>query len=222
MPNLVMIEDVSIVLVAQKQSFSIVSYQALEKLGFISQNDKISEKLVSPEPFLRVKFNSGITISIEPPKVIFIERIGNQKLESLETPKLAIKFLESFKHFNFTALGINPRACMVFENSADACGFVVKLLDSSRLLSYESYFLKDVSANLSFEGDAGKFNLNICAGEKKTDGGGALPVVWFNSNFHFDIEGTTKKDQSKFAIERINNINVIINNLKDLLKSQFK
>lgn len=61
-------------------------------------------------------------------KVIFTETLGEKQNKDVFIPKIAKNYIKTLPHVEYTAVGINPKGHVIYQNAAAIQKFIVETL----------------------------------------------------------------------------------------------
>lgn len=95
------IQEVSIVVEAKSHNPSILNPDFLKRHGMVDPDLKVSESPICAEPFSRVVFENGVTITAQFDSISFTEEIRSRPPELAEAPRIGLTYVRLLEHTNY-------------------------------------------------------------------------------------------------------------------------
>ena len=211
--------DIAIVLVAQKNNPTILNPDFLKYNHIVPENWNLKNNPVCIGPMAQVVFDNGIRITAELDKVVFLESMkGKKDLSELKIHEIAIKYINTLPHVNYSAIGINPRGHLIFSTIDDSQNFIKDTFTNVNLWKQFDNKPINVGFKFSYKLEKAVMSLAIEASfynllpEKK------VPVVSFTANFHHSVTGETKDIKIDNLVSTINDWRKDIDTYRELVK----
>lgn len=159
---------------------------------------ELSEDPITLPVLSKVEYASDFSIVARPEQVIFSDS-GPSRIPG-ETPvgEVAAKYVKTLPHVTYEAVGINPKACLPFDEREDACVWIAEhLLKEGPWMRYRH--LEANSVRFQYSVASGRFLISIGAGEVEQNNEPALQGVLFQGNFHHDIDASEPEETASSA-----------------------
>jgi hypothetical protein len=100
------LKKVGLVILATSNNPRLLNADFLKRNEIVPEDMEVAETLVTP-PFAQVVFKNGVTIQLLENQFL-VETVAPEKIEWMSVvPKIASKFLETLKHVEYGAAGVN-------------------------------------------------------------------------------------------------------------------
>lgn len=192
----VTLHNLSIVVVVQHHSPSIIDPDFLFRNKIVQREQEIAEPPINGPAISRVVYKTGsrtgLEIVSEQNRISFSEKFGGA-WDSIICPAVAKRYLEVVPYMNYTAVGINPVG--VLSNPAIKFN-VANLLKVEQGLQHQGV-LPSASANINLTYKTDRRSVNITVVGTPDSGTAAM----FNGNFHYGINQASEsyKEATKFV-----------------------
>jgi hypothetical protein len=185
----------SVVVLAQAHNPTILNPDFLKHNNIVSEKFTVKNFICTP-PIAQVSYAEGISIVAEFEKIQFIDETAERLPNQSPIPTIAIKYIETLPHVNYTAAGINFMGHFKFKNAESVRTFIIKkfVKGGPWLLSKDE--IVDVGLNFVYSDGNMKRTININPGEYKKAGNEPIPVIALRYNQHFEA-----KDKDRRSIE---------------------
>jgi hypothetical protein len=114
------LQETGIVLGIPQQDPTFFNLDFLTYTGIIPGSWDISSPPQRSPQVARIRFQNDLSLIAEPQQTSFIETLGEKGMEEIETPRVAMRFIEIMKNINFTSLHINFRGYVAFPDEPRA------------------------------------------------------------------------------------------------------
>lgn len=182
----------SIVVIADSHNPTILHPSFLISNNIVNSEDEILDGFICTPPFSHLKLKNEITFVIELSKFQIIDDNIGDCFSHSQIPRMAKKYLDTLKHVNYTAIGINYYSIFLTKNTDDL--MINKFIKKSNWnsdslhpnlamikLAYPS--IHATTLNLKLESG------NIKKRSEKFDG------IIIEGNFHKDLSSDNPVDQ---------------------------
>jgi len=178
----------SVVVLAQAHNPTILNPDFLKHNNIVSEKFTVKNFICTP-PIAQVSYAEGISIVAEFEKIQFIDETAERLPNQSPIPTIAIKYIETLPHVNYTAAGINFIGHFKFKDVESVRTFLIKkfVKDGPWLLSKDE--IVNVGLNFVYSDGNTKRNININPGEYKKAGNEPIPVIALRYNHHFETKG---------------------------------
>ena len=108
------IEEISLVIAAQDLTPTMMSQDFLKFSGIIAKDWELSKQPILNPNFAQLSFTNGVGINAQPRNITLSEALGHKKLDDLEIPLVARKYVEKLPHAEYTGLSFNSKILLPF------------------------------------------------------------------------------------------------------------
>jgi hypothetical protein len=98
------IEKISVIIEAKSHNPTILNPDFLKRHGMIDPDLEVREAPICSEPFARVAFENGITITAQFDQISFSEEMESKSPELAEAPGIALAYVRLLEHVNYLAV----------------------------------------------------------------------------------------------------------------------
>jgi hypothetical protein len=195
--------ECAIVAAAKNHNPTILNPDFLKINRIVPENGGwITLNTLTTDVFSQVTFKNGISITVEPQKLIFQDNDPQRTLKDSALDEIAANYIKVLPHVMYTAVGVNIKAAVEFESSDSANSFILDNLICPGPWKELSGGLKSSVLKLIYQIEDGRLNLSIePALLQRTGEQIERAVVVVYANFHREISGKT--DDSIGLIEGI-------------------
>lgn len=187
------IREFSVVIAAQNHNPTILNPDFLARNEIVNSTWALAEAPVCVEPFARVKYANGITITSELDKLVFTQTGDSLTENAIEIHEMAQRYIVAVPHVDYRGLGINPKGDIEFSTEEACRRYIVETLIASG--PWQTYGKAPVKASTRFlfELEGVKLFLTIQEAKAKRRGGDTSPVVMFAANFHYELSSIARE-----------------------------
>ncbi len=183
-------QSLSIVVVAQDHNPTILNPDFLYRNSIVPKDWRTAGDPICVSPVAQVAFQTGVMITAQFDKVVFVETIGSNLPDVTRVGEIALKYIDTLPHVAYSAVGINPHGHVLFESEAEARSFI-----AGRLLA-EGPWKKLGKGNpaaavkLTYDLDDAQCSIAVDQARLRAESGTEpLHAVTFAGNFHRDLAG---------------------------------
>ncbi|SRR5258708_45333 len=199
MTEKIKIHELSIVVVANNHNPTILNPDFLKYNEIVSKDWEVSGQTICTPAASQVSYKNGVSIVAQFDKVIFAEKAKSTSDSEFKIPSIAKKYIETLKHVDYRAVGINPKGHI--EGSDATNSFVLdKFVANGPWKKFKGIA---PAASVIFRYQIEKCLLALTV-EHATlqDDQNNTPVILFSGNFHTDIkvQGVDEKLKSLIQI----------------------
>jgi hypothetical protein len=192
MSQKLIIQDLIIIIAAKNHSPSILNPDFLKYSGIVPKDWNLARAPVYTQSFARLDFSNGITIIAEPNRVMFMESMADKKIDSLQIPEIARKYVQALPNMEFEAVGINPRGYASFAGSGDAARqYMSETLLSPGAWQEEGEEPMRASLNLVYKFKRAPLYLSVTEAALRQEDETTTPIVMFSGSFSYELTGET-------------------------------
>lgn len=193
--------NVSVVVLAREHNPSILHPAFLSSQGIMPESEELAGSPLCTPPLSVVKYKSGISFSVEKNKFQVLQSPPPEDWKNSKVPQLAILYIKSLPHVNYTAVGINFSVLLKPENPERY--LVEKFLDKAKT-EKGGLRLKTAGLRLVYPLEEAVLNLTCEPGELESGADpGARQVkkgVIVNGNYHQVLKENAKVGDASAAI----------------------
>lgn len=196
MHQTVALQELAIVVAANNQSPAVVNLEFLKYSGIVPMEWELARSPIYTPQLVQHSFQTGITITAQPNRVIFTEVIEGKELTAIEIARLARKYIQSLPQLEYEAIGLNPTGHALFDGQPDA----VKQYLSETLLApgpWQQVGQTPVRTTIHFSYTLERNTLNLTVSEAgmRNEDETVTPVILFVGNFMYRATGSTAQER---------------------------
>ena len=209
----IILTTVSVVLVADSNNPTIINPDFLSSNDIVDNDLRVREPPVTTPVFSQVIYEGGISVKAEPNRVIFehlAEAGAFLEPETVVSSEMAVRYVETVPHVQYSAIGINPVAVR-FCTGGTQEKLSSSLNDNGSWASFRD-IMPEIQFKAIYEFEKKKINLDIAEGKWLEMGGSEVLGIAFRANIHRDIVQTKQQER---IIELKSIINSWENDLND-------
>lgn len=182
------IEEISVVIVAQDLTPTMMSMDFLKFSGIISKEWELSQQPVLNPNVAQLKFTNGVSINAQPRTINISETLSNKKAENLIFHTVARKYIEKLPYAEYMGFGLNPKILVPFPNSPQTPReYITSTLLGSG--SWKRIGTAPVQAgiNLMYHLDRCQMSIGVSEAQLRKSPEQALTAILFSGNFNYSI-----------------------------------
>lgn len=213
------IQELAIVVVGKNHNPTILNPDFLKSNGIVPDEWQLAAPPVCVDPLAQVIFQNGVSVVAQFDKVIFSKPFALGKVEPVETPRIARKYLETLPHVDYWAIGINPKGHVVFDDEGAPARFLTaNFLAPGPWQEFGNTPVKS-AVKLVYTLEKSELNLTIDPTTLESDGKRS-PILLFSGNFHRNLSGDTKDERRCCALEVIGNWKADLDTFQSLISER--
>jgi hypothetical protein len=174
----------SIVIVAKNHNPTLLNPDFLRANKIVAEDKKVIETLTTP-PVSIVKYEDGLSITLESEKFQVQQPAHDEFKEDWESPQVAIAFVRTLPHVAYKGVGLNWIGIWPHENPRE---WLKERFVASGPWSNEDFRLNSVGIRFTYAltGES-RCNLSLDAGDAKDSIGNKEPCITVSANYHHDL-----------------------------------
>ncbi len=221
MKNLIDTREIAIVVVASNHNPTILNPDFLKYNSIVQADWDLSRSPICIEPMAEVAFNSGVKITAQIDKVIFHENVKDGNITNLNIPDIAVKYTTTLPHVEYKAIGINFRGHIILGENLSPQEYMINSLIVKG--PWSDYGISPVQSKITFSFSLEDSMSNLTMEQKsiKIANDVQIPVLFFGSNFHHELEGQNREERLGSLIKIINNWEIDCDKFHELVNSVF-
>lgn len=178
--------EYSLVAVAKNHNPTILNPDFLKRNSIVPDDWKVIKPLCT-DVISQVVFENGFVITVEPQRILFIEKNLNRSPSKPSIDKIAVRYIETLPHATYTAIGINFKGIVTFKNQEEPALFVLNKIISRGPWKNLCGDLKDASIKFVYDIEGGKMILTVEPSIFIRTGKSQEFILSISSNFHRDL-----------------------------------
>ncbi len=188
---------VDIVLVTSGHSPSLLNADFLLRKDIVKEewNWQLADDVVTTPVHSQVKYASDFTIIAQGNRVIFSESDPDRIPSSSRVGEIAAAYVQTVSPLTCTAVGINPKACLPFDEREEARAYIAqRFLKEGPLLDHWPVQLNAVK--VAYDVGEARLLMSVDTGKVRTVQEEVLfGGVLFQGNFHYDLSDSQEENQ---------------------------
>jgi len=188
------IQEISIAIVANDFSASIINLNFLQISGIIPKDWQLARDPIVNQNYTQLVFQNKVNIVGQQNMVTFIENIGTDEFKELLIADVAKKFTQALPNANYQTVSFTPKSVIPMTGGKDAARKYI----TSTLLSPGSWqeigrAPLQASLNLAYELDLCQLNISINEANIQMPDQTTIAGVLFSGSFNYNV---AKEDPS--------------------------
>ncbi|WP_299493043.1 hypothetical protein [Acaryochloris sp. IP29b_bin.137] len=212
------IQELAFVVAAKNYEPSLLNPGFLKYSGIIPSDWELSRQPVFNDRVAQIVFNNGVNIVGEPNRFMLIEAMGTKSEETLDSPQVSQRYIQTLSNLDYQGVGINFRGYIPFAaNSSDAHEYLFKHLFSEG--SWQTCGTAPVQAglNLVYTFENSQLNLSVNEAKLQLPEQEQVPVILFSGNFDYALSDIAESDRLGRLQEIIGNWQTDLNSFKQVV-----
>ena len=173
----------TIVLLTKANNPSIVNPDFLRINKICPEELAVAEPAVTTPVFSQISYKGGITVKVDPNRVIFEQGDSILGLDEIIVPEMAGAYAKVIPHVTYTAVGINPVCVLKYGNGQ---GKISNLLANTSELLRSNNLTPSVQLKAIYESDKATISIDMAEGNVQV-GEMQLAGFVFRGNIHRDL-----------------------------------
>lgn len=199
------IQDLALVVVARNHNPTILNPDFLRANHIVPDNWELAGPPICVEPIASVTYATGVNITAQADHVTFAESVAGKHKASVVLPDIAAKYVETLRHVNYRALGINPTGHLIFGQDAgpQVREFIIKRFLAPPQWGKWEQPLWAAGVKLTFTVEPWMMNVRINEGIVQRPGKPPSAAIVVSGNFHKDLCGKTVEEHLKDLLDSL-------------------
>lgn len=217
-------QEVGIAIAAMDLNPQMLNLDFLKFSGIIATDWELARQPVLNSSMAQLSFTNGVNVLAQPRNITFLEAIGDRKVEDLQAPLVACRYVEKLPHADYQGVNINPKILIGFSEAHEqdtARRFIV-----DRLLApggWQNMGQAPLKASLSLSYQLKRCPLNIAITEVKLQQseGNALAALLFSGGFNYAIAPKYQDKKARYLQKRIETWPTDFEMFKEIVHKKF-
>lgn len=217
-------QEVGIAIAATDLNPKMLNLDFLKFSGIIATDWELARQPVLSSSMAQLSFVNGVNVLAQPRNITFLEAIGDRKVEELQCPSVARRYVEKLPHANYQGVNINPKILIGFPEAYEqdtARQFIV-----DRLLApggWQNMGQAPLKASLSLSYQLKRCPLNIAITEVKLQQaeGNAIAALLFSGGFNYEIAPKYQDKKARYLQKRIETWPTDFEMFKEIVHKKF-
>lgn len=218
------IQDLALVVVARNHNPTILNPDFLRTNHIVPENWELEGPALCVDPLAAVSYTTGVNITAQANQVAFRQSIAGKDRTQVFLPDIAAKYVETLRHVNYRALGINPTGQIVFGQGAvaDVREFIIKRFLATTQWGNWNKAPMTAGVRLTFSVDPWVMNVSIDEGTVQLPGKPPLAALVATGNFHKNLDGKTVEDRLKDLLESLKQWGTVLDQFTSFVQEAIK
>ena len=217
------IEEISVVIVAQDLTPTMMSLDFLKFSGIISKEWELSQQPVLNPNLAQLNFTNGVSINAQPRSVTISESLGNKAAENLVFHTVASKYIEKLPYAEYIGFGFNPKILLPFPNSpSSARQYITSTLLGSGSWKRIGTVPVQAGVNLVYQLDRCQMNISVSEAQlrKSTE---QITALLFSGNFNYSVNPDPNSSETKMTqiVNFLNNWKTDLEEFREIINQKF-
>ncbi|MBE9182616.1 hypothetical protein IQ268_29125 [Oculatella sp. LEGE 06141] len=221
MVQTLMLREHAIVLVIPDFKPPALTLEMLHYSGCIPSEWELVHPPVYTQQATQFRFRNGICLTAYPERLLFSQEAHTQALSDSQIASLVHKYVVSFPHARYQAVGMNFHGDVAFPQGSDnARHFITQLLSPG---PWQTLGQDPMQASLtcSYRLDRCQLNLAISSAMLRVAEEQAVPVVTFAANFNYSIPGNVLEDRLAQLLQALTQWQTNLDTYQELVNTRF-
>jgi hypothetical protein len=216
------IEEISIIIAAQDLTPTMMSLDFLKFSGIIPKNWELSQQPSLSPSYAQLNFKNGINIIAQPRTITFSESLNQKKLEDIETPQAAVKYIDKLPHAEYIGFNFSPKMLLPFPNDPDAARRYIAgtLLGNG---SWKEIGKAPVQAgvNLVYQLDRSQLTIGISEVKLQQPQQATMFAILFSGSFNYNLNDKSNVTTIDKLIQCIKFWQSDLQNFREIITDKF-
>lgn len=205
------IQDLSIILVADVDLSKIISYKTFVEKNIVDSQWRLKQPETKTSTATHMFFENGIHLVCNKNSLTFLESTNNKEIQNLEIISIIRKFVDNFSELSYKGISINPNTFLVFPSSElkIARNYIFNNIFSSNIhkqlkvypVRGSIYF--DYILDLDEKLNNRILKLNISEKQLQISADNLQAAVSFNGHFNYQIFGKNYEQKHQHILQII-------------------
>ena len=189
------LQELNFTLFIEQLDSAMFNLNALQRVGVIKPSWQLAEEPVYQNNAMKLVFSNKVCIVAQSDRLIFVETVGNKRLQDTHIGQAIINNVRGFSALNYRAVSLSPGGYARFSSPSEARKYLAEgLLASTPWSKFQGQPINAVGLKLAYLYKSGKFYLEI--NQASLDiAGRAIPAVWFAGSFNYQLRGNNSKQR---------------------------
>ncbi|MEA5470726.1 hypothetical protein [Spirulina sp. 06S082] len=217
-------QEVGIAIAAIDLNPQMLNLDFLKFSGIIATDWELMRQPVLNASMAQLSFTNGVNVLAQPRNITFLEAMGDRKIEELQAPLAACRYVAKLPHADYQGVNINPKILIGFLETQDqdsARRFIV-----DRLLvpgGWQTMGQAPLKASLSLSYQLKRCPLTIAINEVKLQQpeGEAISALLFSGGFNYAIAPKYQEKKALYLQKRIETWPTDFEMFKEIVHKKF-
>ncbi|MBW2095696.1 MAG: hypothetical protein JRI80_12490 [Deltaproteobacteria bacterium] len=198
--------ELSIVILAENHNPTILNPDFLKFNGIVPKEWVVSKPPLCAHPISQVEYENGMRITAELNKLIFFTpKFANNHFDR-NISDVAKRYVETLRHVNYKAVGINPRGHFSFDNAEALTNYFANKLLCKGAWADFCGGVRSVSIKLRYELESAVYNIGLDQASLRSGKSRENNLLSISGNFHHDIGSKYNVDSYRAVCKIIDNM----------------
>lgn len=190
------VQELSLVITAERQDASLLTVDFLRYSGIVPQDWELSAQPIRSQQASQVSFQNGVSILASANRTVFVESLDEKSLETIEIAHIAQRYTEVLRNLTFQAAGVNFRGHVLFPGTDHTAHQYL----CNTLLSpghWQTLGTAPIRAglNLTYTFERNVMNLSVQSLLAQLPEQEQVPVVLFTANFESPVQSDSQVER---------------------------
>ena len=189
------LQELNFTLFTEKLDPAMFNLNVLQRIGAIKSSWQLAQEPVYQTDGIKFVFNNKMRIFAQSDRLIFIETVGNKRLQDTQIAQAAINTVRGFPQVKYHTASLSPGGYADFASLAEARKYLSEgLLASTPWGKFQGQGIDAVGLKLGYCYKSGKFYLDISQVNLNL-AGREVSAVWFAGKFNYQLLGKNSEDK---------------------------
>ena len=217
------IEEISVVIVAQDLTPTMMSLDFLKFSGIVSKEWELSQQPVLNPNLAQLNFTNGVSINAQPRSVTISESLSNKPAENLVFHTVASKYIEKLPYAEYMAFGLNPKILLPFPNSpSSAREYITGTLLGSGSWKRIGTVPVQAGVNLLYHLDRCQMSISVSEAQLRKSSE-QVTAILFSGNFNYSINPDSNSSETRMTqvANFLNNWKTDLEEFREIINQKF-
>ena len=217
------IEEISIVIVAQDLTPTMMSQDFLKFSGIIPKEWELSQQPVLNPNYAQLNFNNDISITAQPRTITISESLVNKNLSNIQAPQIVENYIGKLPHAEYVGMSFSPKVLVPFPNEPDRVRqYITGTLLSSGAWKEIGNDPVQAGVNLMYSLDRCQLTISVSEARLQQPQKPPIVAILFSGNFNYTmIQGETAEQKLARLTKILNYWHTDLQTFRELVREKF-
>ena len=217
------IEEISVVIVAQDLTPTMMSLDFLKFSGIISKEWELSQQPVLNPNLAQLSFTNGVSINAQPRSVNISESLSNKPAENLVFHTIASKYIEKLPYAEYVGFSLSPKILLPFPDSPQSARqYITDTLLGSGSWKRIGTVPVQAGVNLMYHLDRCQMTISVSEAQLRR-GQEQITAILFSGNFNYSVNSDPNSSETRMTqiTNFLNNWKTDLEEFREIVNQKF-
>ena len=217
------IEEISVVIVAQDLTPTMMSLDFLRFSGIIPKEWELSQQPVLNPNVAQLKFTNGVSINAQPRTITISETLSNKQAENLVFHTVASKYIEKLPHAEYMGFSLSPKILLPFPDSPQSARqYITSTLLGSGSWKRIGTVPVQAGINLMYYLDRCQMTISVSEAQLRKSSE-QVAAILFSGNFNYSVNPDLNDSETKMTqiVNFLNNWKTDLEEFREIINQKF-